>query len=232
MKTFCIINLKGGVGKTTTSVNLSAGIAELGYRTLLCDFDPQCDATGWLSEKDIGRETYEFLTGTRRLKSTVQNIGAKLDLLPGSPFLGSLVEISLASRLSGAPYDFCFMDTGPGLSALNQIVLGSADDLILPMLPDMLSVSGLSRMLTLIKRFSRLELAGVLLGSMDKTTNLSRDIEEQLRDRLSVFKTTIPRSVKFRECPQYHKNILQYAPGSPGALAFQNLSKEVGDSHA
>lgn len=242
-----IVNQKGGVGKTTTAVNLSAALAEAGHRTLVIDCDPQANATRSLNVFDPEQATlYDLLLEGVALDSVILPTQVEgLDIIPSSPELaGAEVElVSMIGReaqlrqvLDGATskYDFVMLDCPPSLGLLSVNALVAADGVIVPVQCEYLSLEGLGhlmRTLDLVRARLNpgLELTGLLMTMFDARTNLSTQVVEEVgrhfpRER---FNTVIGRSIRLGEAPSFGEPICTYAPGSSGALAYRALASEL-----
>ncbi|MBE9471743.1 MAG: ParA family protein [Chloroflexi bacterium] len=256
---YALANQKGGVGKTTTAVNVGACLAECGQRVLVVDIDPQANATSSLGidKRTVPLSTYDLLVREVPLASIVQLTGrVRLDLVPASPSLaGATVElISLPRReyrlqqmlvgLSGDEgpgerYDYVLIDCPPSLGILTVNGLTAATDgVIIPVQCEYLALEGLSQLMRAIELVHRalnprLRLRGLVMTMYDGRTTLSRQVIEEVRRHFSrrVFNTIIPRSVRLSEAPSYGEPIISYAPRSAGALAYAALTQEllVGD---
>jgi len=246
--TITIINQKGGVGKSTTAVNLAAALGEKKKYVLLVDLDPQGNATsGFGVEKIIGMKSiYEGLMGdipTEELivkteEANVDIIPATIDLAGAEPEL--VMVISRESRLDDVlkqvkgKYDFIIVDSPPSLGLLTINALAAADEIIIPIQCEYYALEGLSKLLDTIKLVNmrlnqRLKIQGVLLTMYDARTTLARQVADEVRDffKEKVYKTIIPRSVKLAEAPSFGKSILTYSSRSTGANSYRELAKEV-----
>jgi len=246
---YTILNQKGGVGKTTTTINLGAYLAQFGQRVLLIDIDPQANATSCLG---IDKRTVEYgiyqtlLQEDGAIDAILHNERLKLSLLPSSPDLtGAEIELidmdRRESRLKSVVdkieerYDYILIDCPPslGILTLNGII-AARDGLIIPVQCEYLALEGISQLYQTIERirtsvFSHLKIRGVLLTMFDPRTNLSKDVEEEVRKFFpeTAFRAVIPRSVRLAEAPSYGLPIHAYQPASPGAIAYQNLAREL-----
>ncbi|MFO8037739.1 MAG: ParA family protein [Anaerolineales bacterium] len=246
---YTIANQKGGVGKTTTTINLGSYLAYYGQRVLLVDIDPQANATSSLGidKHDIKGGTYEAILEDTSIKQYIlHNPRLKLSILPSSPDLaGAEVELvnevgreSLLKRTLlplHEEYDYILVDCPPslGLLTLNGIV-SAKDGILIPVQCEYLAMEGLGQLTSTIDRVRRalapdLEIRGVILTMFDGRTNLSSDVVKEIKNHFStqVFEAVIPRSVRLAEAPSYGLPISLYAPESKGALAYQELAKEI-----
>jgi chromosome partitioning protein len=246
---YAVANQKGGVGKTTTAVNMAACVAEAGYRTLLIDLDPQCNATVALAvAKDLAPNTYSCLLGDDDLIAAARPTGVgTLALVPSTPDLaGATVELprleSSEQRLRQAlarahPYfDQIVIDCPPSLGPLSVNALVAADRVIVPVQAEYLALEGLAQFLdtlALIQRElnPRLQVAGMLLTMFDSRTRLAQDVERELRDHFPslVLRTVIPRNVRISEAPSYGRPVIHHDPHCAGADAYFELAKEVAE---
>lgn len=246
-KIISIINQKGGVGKTTTAVNLGAYLADKGHKTLLIDADSQANATsGLTAQKKYDTDLYDVIHGQVSAEDAVYKTKIKkLHLLPASMNLAG-VELELAALPNRenllknllAPlkdkYDFILIDCPPSLSLMTVNALVAADDILIPIQAEFYSLEGLSQLIKTVRIISRkqnpsLKVVGILLTMFDGRTNLSLQVEEEVKKYFGskVFKTVIPRSVKLSEAPSFGEPILTYAPKSKGAEAYKKLTREV-----
>jgi chromosome partitioning protein len=238
---YAITNQKGGVGKTTTAINLGACVAEAGYRTLLVDIDPQCNATVGLGiRKDTGHTTYDLISGSASLDEVDQ-----LWVAPSGPDLaGANVELpripGSETRLKDAlstvrdRYAFTLLDCPPSLGPLTVNALVAADRVIVPVQAEYFALEGLAGLLdtlALIQRElnPRLTVAGMLLTMCDARTRLAQDVEREVREHFPdlVFETVIPRNVRISEAPSFGKPVILHDPHCAGTEAYFELAKEV-----
>ncbi|MFH0712921.1 MAG: ParA family protein [Candidatus Jorgensenbacteria bacterium] len=242
-----ICNQKGGVGKTTTAMNLSAYLAMTGKRVLLIDFDPQFNATVGCGVRYGADETiyHALLAGAAPERVIKQTFLANFDIVPASADLaGSLIELvnlpdrenylkNFVSRLRGN-YDFILIDLGPSLNLLTINGLVASDEVIVPIQCEYYSLEGLSQLLQTIDLVKTnlghdIKVAGALLTMYDKREKLSREIAREVRRRFPyrVYEVEIPRSIALAEAPSFQKPVVLYAPQSSGARAYELLAREV-----
>ena len=244
---YAIANQKGGVGKTTTAVNLAACVAEAGYESLLIDIDPQSNATLGLGIDKFTKPTvYDALVGDLPLADTVVSSGIPhLAVVPAGPDLaGATIELP---RIPGsedrlrevlAPirdrYAFVLLDCPPSLGPLTVNALVAADRVIVPVQAEYFALEGLAGLLdtlALVQRElnPRLTVAGMLLTMHDGRTRLAQDVEREVREHFPalVFDTVIPRNVRVGEAPSFGKPVIHYDPHCAGADAYFELAKEV-----
>jgi chromosome partitioning protein len=244
---YAIANQKGGVGKTTTAVNLAACIAEAGYPSLLIDMDPQSNATLGLGiDKYITPTVYDSLLGDVSLGDAVVASGIpNLDVVPAGPDLaGANVELpripGSEGRLRDAlvplrdRYEFILLDCPPSLGPLTVNALVAAERVIVPVQSEYFALEGLAGLLdtlSLVQRElnPRLTVAGMLLTMHDGRTRLAQDVESEVRQHFPklVFDTVIPRNVRVGEAPSFGKSVIHYDPHCAGADAYFELAKEV-----
>ena len=246
-KIIAIANQKGGVGKTTTAVNLSAALAEAGKKVLMTDLDPQGNTTsglgGWVNERN---SIYDAMMGRTSLQDCIQKTEIKKLRLVGSDIRLAGAEVELVSvnerefylkKLLGPvrnDYDFIFVDCPPSLSLLTLNALAAADTVLVPIQCEYYALEGVTSLMNTIQRVKRtfnphLEIEGILLTMLDGRTNLGLQVVDQVKKhfRKSVFATMIPRNVRLGEAPSHGQPICLYDPKSTGALAYQSLAKEV-----
>ncbi len=247
-KVYAITNQKGGVGKTTTTINLSAYLAAAGRRVLLIDLDPQANSsTGLGIARADQRSIYDVLVGEGVALSDVFIVNSRpnLTIVPSSVDLaGAEIELVDAPereyRLQRAieavrrHFDYVLIDCPPSLGLLTLNALTASDGVLIPMQCEYLPLEGLSQLLNSVKlvraRFNpTLEIAGVILTMFDPRTRLATEVVREVRQHFprEVFQTVIGRNVRLSEAPSHGKSILEYDPNSPGALAYRALAEEV-----
>lgn len=248
-KIYTLVNQKGGVGKTTSTINVAAYLAKMGQRVLVVDLDPQANATSCLGVDKLGVQggTYEALLGEEEIFPYILlNERLNLSLLPSSPSLAGaevelVDELARESRLRKAilkaanRYDYVFVDCPPSLGLLTvNGLMAAVDGVIVPVQCEYLALEGLGQLTQTIERvrsalFPELKVRGVVLTMFDTRTNLSTDVVREVNRHFpnQVFKSIIPRSVRLAEAPSYGLPISEYAPTSVGAEAYEALAKEL-----
>jgi len=248
-RTYTLVNQKGGVGKTTTVINLGAYLAYFGQRVLLVDLDPQANATACLGvdKETVRGGTYESLIDNSPVASHIlHNPRLKISLLPASPALAG-AEVELVGELARENYlnnalspirdryDYILIDCPPslGLLTLNGII-AAREGVLIPVQCEYLPLEGLSQLSKTLDRirnavFPELQIRGVVLTMYDGRTNLSNDVVEEVRRHFTdlVFSTIIPRTVRLAEAPSYGQPISVYAPSSNGATSYTALAREI-----
>lgn len=251
-RVLAVVNQKGGVGKTTTAINLSAGLALEGLRCLLIDCDPQANSTGGYGfARDEERDsTYDVLLGEATIASAaLQTEIETLRLVPSSKnLIGANVELIQVERRAyrlkdavdavRADYDYILLDCPPALDLLTLNSLVAADRLLVPMQAEYFALEGISELINTLERVREafnpgLEIEGVLLTMYDDRTNLAQQVTENLREffKEKLLKTVIPRNVRLAEAPSYGKPVLLYDPKSRGAESYTALTHELLQRH-
>ena len=245
-RVYAVANQKGGVGKTTTAVNLAACLAEAGERCLLVDLDPQANATSGLGRSANGVSTHDLLDGVPLSQLAKPTAFANLDLVPAKPELAAAaVQLSaidggeryLADALVAPatdPYTFVFLDCPPAFGALTVNALAAADRVIVPVQAEYYALEGLSQLLGSINLVKarlnpRLAVAGILLTMVDGRTRLSAEVERELRRHFGelVFTTSVPRSVRLAEAPSHGLPAIAYDRRSSGSEAYWKVAMEL-----
>ena len=249
MAIYALANQKGGVGKTTTAVNLAACLAEAGERTLLIDLDPQANATSGLGERANGTSSYDLLDGAHALDLASSTKFANLELIPARTDLaGAAAELAqrgngerfLAESLAGVAdrYRFVFLDCPPSLGPLTVNALAAADRVLVPVQAEYYALEGVAQILGSIEAVRarlnpRLTIAGLLLTMVDGRTNLAADVGADVGSELErhfgplLFRTRVPRSVRIAEAPSHGLPVIAYDRTSSGADAYWKAAMEL-----
>lgn len=247
-RVIALTNQKGGVGKTTTAINLAAALGEAGQKTLLIDFDPQGNATsGLISKLDEERPTvYDLICGMADIKEClVRDVAEGVDLLPANINLsGAEVELLDSEEQQTAlrdsiknikkKYDYVFIDCPPSIGVLTVNALAASDSAIIPVQCEYFALEGLNQVLNTIemvrqKLNRRLKIEGVLFTMYDVRTKLSEEVVDSVRNNLSeyIFENVIPRNIRLAEAPSFAEPITSYDSGSKGAESYRLLAAEL-----
>jgi chromosome partitioning protein len=247
-KVIAVVNQKGGVGKTTTAINLSAALAVEGMSCLLLDIDPQANTSAGLglSKDDSRLTTYDVLVGQTSVNDArIDTEIGLLKIVPSSKDLvGATVELiqqeNRAKKLRAAlvpvrsDYDFILIDCPPALDLLTLNALVASDALLIPMQAEYFALEGLSELMHTLERVresfnSELAVEGILLTMYDERTNLAQQVSSDLREHFGelVFNTTIPRNIRLAEAPSYGRPVCLYDPRSRGAESYRELALEI-----
>jgi chromosome partitioning protein len=243
-KVYAFANQKGGVGKTTTAINLAACLAEAGQRALVIDLDPQANATSGLGMRANGTSSYDLLDGVPLAELAKPTRFENLFLVPSKPELaGASVELSqqadgeryLADALKDAEgFDFILLDCPPSLGPLTVNALAAADRVVVPVQTEYYALEGLAQLMQSINLIKArlnadLSVAGVLLTMADGRTRLSAEVESEVRKHFGklVFDAVVPRSVRVAEAPSHGLPVTHYDRRSPGAEAYWKVAMEL-----
>ena len=242
---YALANQKGGVGKTTTAVNLAACLAEAGERALVIDLDPQANATSGLGMRANGTSSYDLLDGAPLAELVKHTAFENLDLVPAKPALaGAVVELArrddgeryLAEALASGSeqYDFVFLDCPPSLGPLTVNALAASDRVLVPVQAEYYALEGLAQLMQSIELIRlrlnpSLAIGGVLLTMVDGRTRLAAQVEEEVRRHFGslVFRTSVPRSVRLAEAPSHGLPAIAYDRRSAGADAYWKVAMEL-----
>ena len=250
-KIIAVANQKGGVGKTTTTINLSAALAEAGFRVLVVDLDPQGNASTGLGIELADREftTYELLLEDIALKDVIQASAIdNLSIIPATVDLSS-ADLELISnekrsfllhdalrqtQMDEYEYDFILIDCPPSLNLLTVNAMIASHSILVPLQSEFFALEGLSQLMLTIREVRQagnkdLRIEGVVVTMYDKRNNLSQQVEQDARENLGdlVFKTVIPRNVRLSEAPSFAMPVLTYDSSSKGAAAYRALAQEL-----
>jgi len=241
-RVLCVANQKGGVGKTTTALNLASAMAKAGCQTLLVDLDPQCNATSGLGQQPTARHSLVQRTPLRDSLRTTET--PNLLLLPGCRSFqdvsrlaenadeASMLEQHLAHGLGA--FDYVLIDCPPSLGQLTQAALCSSTEVLMPIQCEYFAMEGLTQMIHVIRKVmqtrpDRLEFGGILLTMYEDGLELTHEVDAEVREFFGdiVFDTVIPRDIAVSEAPSHGKSVLDYAPRSRGTRAYIELCMEV-----
>lgn len=247
-RVIAIINQKGGVGKSTTAVNLAAALSELKKKVLLIDFDPQGNSTSGfgIEKEELEACVYDALLNDVPLEELIQDTPSKRVFVVPATIQLAGAEIELVSAMARetrlkeliAPikdeFDFIFIDCPPSLGLLTINALAAADSVLIPIQCEYYALEGVTKLLESMRMVKsrinkQLGTYGVLLTMFDSRTSLSNQVADEVRAYFGddTFKTVIPRTVKLSEAPSFGLPIIEYAPTNKGAIAYMNLAKEV-----
>lgn len=250
-RVIAIANQKGGVGKTTTSINLAAALVEAGMKTLLIDIDPQGNASTGLGIDSNARRytTYDLIFSEVTAKDIMQKVpDQELWVIPATTDLSS-ADLELMSRarrsyllqdalrqpaISESRFDYILIDCPPSLNLLTVNAMVAAHSVLVPLQAEFFALEGLSQLMLSVRDLretanSALRIEGILLTMYDRRNNLAQQVEADARENLGdlVFKTVIPRNVRVSEAPSYAVSVLKYDPLSKGAVAYRDLASEL-----
>jgi chromosome partitioning protein len=255
MKIIAIANQKGGVGKTTTAVNLSVALAEQGLRLLLIDLDPQGNATSSLGMQEVAMESiYDSLLGDVPLAEKVlptrisglffipadlDLAGAEIEVARMSDHLTRLAE-ALSNFRADDTFDFILLDCPPSLGVLMTNALAAADEILAPIQCEYFALEGLVKIVRVVEQVrdsganDRIEIGGILMTMFDRRTNLSAQVVAEVRQHFGqrVYKTVIPRTVRLSEAPSFGKSVLEHDPHGVGASAYRAFGREFIEQHS
>jgi chromosome partitioning protein len=255
MKIVAIANQKGGVGKTTTAVNLGVALAEKKLRVLLIDLDPQANATGALGMHEVeGESIYESLLGGASIANKI--LPTRLDqlfIIPADLDLaGAEVEIArmpdhltrlartLSTFRSDETFNLVLLDCPPSLGILMTNALAAADEILTPIQCEYFALEGLVKIVRVVEQVrdsganDQVEIGGIVMTMFDSRTNLSEQVVNEVRQHFGerVYRTVIPRTVRLSEAPSFGKSILEYDPSGVGASAYRSLAREFIKRHS
>ena len=244
-KVIAVANQKGGVGKTTTAINVAAGLAKAGRKALVIDIDPQCNATSGLGIQPAAK--HPLLSGKRLAEQVEATSQENLFVLPGSQSLADADALSAINRQRAGEFkkqlqddlgrvDYILIDCPPSLGQLTRAALAAANELYIPIQCEYFAMEGLSQIIEMAKQSKqrdnpRLEVGGIILTMFDPSLELAREVVSEVRSYFDevVFESLVPRDVAVSEAPSHGISVLDYAPRSRGAWAYGELVMEVID---
>jgi chromosome partitioning protein len=244
-KIISVANQKGGVGKTTTAINLAAGLAKAGKSALVIDIDPQCNATSGLGVEPADR--HPLVSGKPLAESVAPTTQPRLSVLPGSQSLADADALSASNRQRASSmrqqltselsnFDYVFFDCPPSLGQLTRAALGASNEVYIPIQCEYFAMEGLSQIMELARQTKakdnhRLEIGGIILTMYDPALELANEVASEVRGFFdsTVFQTLIPRDVHISEAPSHGVSVLDYSPRARGAWAYAELVMEVID---
>jgi len=244
-KIISVANQKGGVGKTTTAINIAAGLAKAGKTALVVDVDPQCNATSGLGIEPAQR--HPLLAGKPLVESIAETSQARLSVLPGSQSLADADALSASNRQRASAlreqlnnelshFDYVFIDCPPSLGQLTRAALAASAEIYIPIQCEYFAMEGLSQIIDLARQTkardnNRLEIGGIVLTMYDPALELANEVAGEVREYFedAVFESMIPRDVQISESPSHGLSVLEYAPRARGSRAYAELIMEVLD---
>lgn len=247
-KTIAVALQKGGVGKTTTTVNLAAALAERGKRVLVVDMDPQANTTSGfgIDKESVSNTVYSLLLSDVQIENCIVDVGTeKISLIPSEDNLAAaemeLSDIDEKNRILKMAlvrikhlYDYILIDCPPAISILTINAFAAADSVLIPMTCEFYAMEGLAllvRAINLIRQRINpiLDIEGILLTMYDSRNNLAHEVEEDVKAFFpdKVFETIIPRNIRFAEAPSYGMSVIRYSSGAAGAEAYRRLATEL-----
>jgi chromosome partitioning protein len=240
-----VLNQKGGVGKTTSTINLGAYLAKAGQSVLIVDLDPQGNSTSGLGldKQKLGATLYDVLFSRSDIQSSIQKVSDKLFIVPSNANLaGAEVElvsvaereIQLRNALAGLNFDYILIDCPPSLGLLTINALAATNSVLIPVQAEYYALEGLSQLLSVIQQVRTtlnpgLDILGVLITLFDSRNSLSEQVKKELESYFGakLFTTVVPRNVRLAEAPSFGRTIIEHDKWSKGARAYKALAKEV-----